>query len=364
LEDGNGKVVQLRGANISGLEGGIIWSGGTQYWASAGLGTRPDFTKLAAWKMNAVRLPLNEDSWLGKTVTDQMGDKFALNGAGYQAEVAASVAAANAAGLYVILDLHWTAPANFAANGQNPMGNADNTVAFWTGVAQAFKGNPAVMFELFNEPYLGTTAGNGVSPNCFTALPNGANYYIRNGGAQAFCYQTEGTGGSEILVNYSWTQVGYQQLLNAVRATGATNVIIMGGQGYDNDETWWTTNPPTDTLSPPQIAINYHAYPTTWGYEMTGTSTQYTAAVSQAMLITPGVPVFITEMGGPTGSGADTSWNSNLLKVIDSLGWNVFAWTWNPWGGGANVLITDASTYTPTPGLGATYYNWVYNHAQ
>jgi len=96
--------------------------------------------------------PLNEDSWLGLTVTGIPGNVISLNGPGYQAEVKATVAAANAAGLYVILDLHWTAPSNFAANTQNPFMNADNSINFWTSVATAFQGNPAVMFEVFNEP--------------------------------------------------------------------------------------------------------------------------------------------------------------------------------------------------------------------
>src|SRR3984885_14426577 len=79
-----GDIIQVRGVNVSGLESGIIF-GGTDYWASSNLGGRPNFPKIAAWKANAVRLPLNEDSWLGLTVTDQAGTTLALNGAGYQA---------------------------------------------------------------------------------------------------------------------------------------------------------------------------------------------------------------------------------------------------------------------------------------
>src|ERR1700733_4081196 len=79
-----GDIIQVRGVNVSGLESGIIF-GGTDYWASSNLGGRPNFTKIAAWRANALRLPLNEDSWLGLTVTDQVGTTLALNGAGYQA---------------------------------------------------------------------------------------------------------------------------------------------------------------------------------------------------------------------------------------------------------------------------------------
>ncbi|MGC1524015.1 MAG: hypothetical protein WA803_20925, partial [Steroidobacteraceae bacterium] len=71
--DAKGDIIQVRGVNVSGLESGIIFgpTNSTDYWASSNLGGRPDFTKIAAWKANAVRLPLNEDSWLGLTVTNQ-----------------------------------------------------------------------------------------------------------------------------------------------------------------------------------------------------------------------------------------------------------------------------------------------------
>src|ERR1035441_586169 len=57
-------------------------------------------------ELNVVPLPVNEDSWLGKSVTGMAGNVITLNGPAYQAEVAATVKAANAAGLYVILHLH------------------------------------------------------------------------------------------------------------------------------------------------------------------------------------------------------------------------------------------------------------------
>src|ERR1019366_3779599 len=116
LVDSRGSTLQLRGASVSGLEGGVIFGERNGIWSSSGFGDRPDFTRLGAWKLNAVRLPLNEDSWLGQNVTDMAGRVIALDRAAYRAEVRASVAAANAAGLYVLLDLHWAAPASFAAN--------------------------------------------------------------------------------------------------------------------------------------------------------------------------------------------------------------------------------------------------------
>ena len=69
-----------------------------------------------------------------------------------------AVAAANAAGLYVILDLHFAAPNNtstgvpYCPEAQIPMADQDHAPAFWASIAATFKSNPSVIFELFNEP--------------------------------------------------------------------------------------------------------------------------------------------------------------------------------------------------------------------
>lgn len=53
----------------------------------------------------------------------------------------------------VLLDLHWSAPGSQQANGQQPMADMDHSVNFWVSVAQTFKDNDKVIFELYNEPY-------------------------------------------------------------------------------------------------------------------------------------------------------------------------------------------------------------------
>jgi aryl-phospho-beta-D-glucosidase BglC (GH1 family) len=359
--DASGKPVQLRGVNVSGLESGSV-GGAPHPWdyssLASGSGGQPDWSQIAAWKLNLVRLPLNEAAWLGLTVTYSDGHSAKADPAGdYRATVIKSVRDANAAGLYAILDLHWNAPGNFAPVTQNAFMDSDHSIAFWTSLAQTFKNNPAVIFELFNEPFLhSVNSGDGV-------FGDGQNWNkaLRDGELSALYYRTLSrvTTGSIVKVPYHWTIVGYQAALDAVRATGASNVIILGGQGYDNDETWWSDYPPKDPLG--QIALAYHAYPTDWGYELTGASRQHTAEQGIAMLNGPGVPVILTEIGGPTGPGASTTFVSNVLKVIDAHGWSAVAWTWNPWGG-SNTLIQDRRTYTPTQGEGETFRNWSMSH--
>ena len=88
----------------------------------------------------------------------------------------------NAHGIYAILDLHWTAPGNQVAMEPQPMPDEDHSPAFWKSVAYTFKGDPAVVFDLFDEPYDPTDPRSGtdldpqdrVSWNCWdTGTENG-----------------------------------------------------------------------------------------------------------------------------------------------------------------------------------------------
>jgi endoglucanase len=354
--DASGKTVQLRGVNVSGLESGVIFTGGTDFWQSSGFSSRPDFTKIAAWKANIVRLPMNEDSWLGLTVTGVPGNTIVLNGPAYQAEVEATVKAANAAGLYVILDLHWTAPATFAANYQNPFLNADNSLNFWKSVATEFKGNQMVMFEVFNEPFVcAYSPGNSrcsapANVNANQALAQGGteNYYL---GLTAGTYSTSG---ASTQVPYVYNTPSYQDAINTIRATGATNVIICGGNYYDDDLGWWVQYPPTDPLN--KLAAAVHQYPD----DVPNILNNLTTMNNMIDPVAANHPVIMTEMGDEVGTTAPP-FAPTVLAWLDLHGYSVTAWTWNPWGG-ANTLIQNATTYTPTVGLGQTYYTWIFNH--
>jgi hypothetical protein len=354
LMDALGNTVQLRGVNVSGLESGVILRGGTDYWQSSNLGGRPDFNRIASWKANAVRLPLNEDSWLGLKVTGIPGNVVSIDGTAYQAEVAATVAAANAAGLYVILDLHWSAPAHFAANTQNPFMDADNSVTFWISLAQAFKNNPAVMFELFNEPFVCP-----VSKGAQCSAPEGTDTdkAMVYGGTESYYWGlSSGTyGGEPTRVAYAYHTAGFQQVINAIRGTAATNVIICGGNSFDDDLSWWSKYPVTDPLN--QLAAALHQYPNSYPYTVTSKLEELNAILKP---IVAKHPLILTEMGDEVGIDP-APFAIQLLTWADTQGYSVMAWTWNPWGG-TNTLIQNTTNYTPTMGLGETYYNWTYYH--
>jgi len=357
LIDVNGKTLQLRGVNVSGLESVAIqgWSPGNPWGAQTG-DASPNWTTIKSWGVNTVRLPLNEASWLGLTCIDEGGIGSVVTngvkttdaagasvradpGGNYQATVAAAVADATAAGLYVILDLHWTAPGSACPMAQNPMADSDHSVAFWNSIATEFRGHPNVLFELFNEPYM------------YWLTPTETDWPVLLSGGTETEYVS---GGTPYEIPLNWQVAGMQQLVNTVRATGATNVILSSGANWTQDLSGWVANKPTDPLN--QLAAVWHAYPT------------YGAAFGSAAYIQPnyspqiwtevkgilaaGYPVVITEFGDQDSPGTTTApFTSNLLPWADLNGVSYLGWTWDVWQDANNVLITDAAG-DPTPGFG------------
>ncbi len=335
--DANSEPLQLRGVNTSGLE--FV---AAQGWAPSDPwgGVAPNFTAIKTWKSNVVRLPLNEASWLGYTCID--GNGVSRNpdpGSNYKATVAKAVSDATAAGLYVILDLHWTAPKNFCPLAQNPMADTDNSLNFWTSIATTFKGYPNVMFELFNEPYL------------YWITSSETDWGVLMQGGTETQYVTGN--GSSYTANYTWQVAGMQQMLDAVRATGATNVVLIAGVTWAQDLSKWAANAPKDPLK--QIAAVWHAYPDS------GTVGDPNAALPKLgsiaytytkSVLSAGYPVFITEFGDHNAPGTVGSpFVSNLLPWADENGASYTGWAWDPWTANDNVLIKDA-TGTPTDGYG------------
>ncbi len=97
IVNGAGETVRLLGVNRSGseyacIQGWGIFEGPTDAAAIAAM---------TSWRINAVRVPLNEQCWLGIN-----GVKPEYGGAAYQAAIRVYVNALNAAGLAVILELH------------------------------------------------------------------------------------------------------------------------------------------------------------------------------------------------------------------------------------------------------------------
>ena len=337
LVDGSGQVVQLRGASIAGLEAVAAqgWNPANPWGNSA-----PDFAGLRTWGANVVRLPLNEASWLGYECTDGLGKKHDPDpGHNYRDTVRRAVADATRAGLYVILDLHWTAPARACPWAQAPMADADNSPLFWTQVAGEFKSQPGVAFELFNEPFM-DWMGAGGSPW----------RVLREGGTQRqYTAATQG----RWQVETPWQSTGMQQLLDAVRATGATNVVLAAGLGWSRDLSGWLASRPRDPLQ--QLAAVWHAYPKSMQAGTPDAAIPLHGSLDYQQMediLRAGFPLVITETGDHNAPGTrGAPFLSQLLPWADRVGASYLGWTFNAWPQHDYVLLKDVRG-TPSDGYG------------
>jgi endoglucanase len=233
LVNASGQTVVLHGVNRSGGEFACVQN--TGLWNGPMDQTSIDAMK--TWGINIVRVPLNEACWNAESYVPA-----AYAGATYQAAVVAYVNLLNSNGIVADLDLHWTdgvytgnssACSVATATCQKPMPDSAQAVPFWSSVATTFKGNNAVMFDLFNEPY--PERATGAEASGWT------------------CWKSGGT-----CAGIGYQVAGMQTLVNTVRATGATNVISLGGLAYSNDLTAWVANKPTDSAN--NLVASYHSY--------------------------------------------------------------------------------------------------------
>ena len=331
LLDASGKPVRLIGANRSGQEFECIQQGtaGSLGWGIFDGPTDVTSAKaIASWHATAVRVPLNEDCWLGINGVNPL-----YGGAAYRNAIASYVSNLHQAGLYVILDLHWNAPGTNPAAAQQPMPDADHAVDFWKSVATTFSADPGVVFDLYNEPFLYPS---------YMQDPNGDPWACWLHGCALTQYLT---GGTPYSANASWNAVGMQTLVDTVRATGAKNPIMVGGLEWANDMTGWLAHEPSDPLS--SIVAAWHVYP--------GEScSSDTCRTSEMDPIAAKVPIVIGEVGDSVCNG--TTLVTSVVPWADAKGVSYLGWTWNTWGDCDNVLIADY-TGTPTNNYGKTLHD-------
>ena len=307
LVSASGSAVVLHGVDRSGgefacVQGNGIWNGPMD---------QASITAMKSWGITAVRVPLNEACWNGESYVSA-----AYAGSTYQQAVEQYVSLLNDNGIVAILDLHWTDGAysgtsagcpSAEATCQKPMPDAAQAIPFWTSVATAFKGNNAVIFDLFNEPY-----------------PERADSYNETEGWQ--CWRD---GGSSC-VGISYPVAGMQSMVNAIRGTGASNVIMLGGLEYANDLTQWLAYEPADPDH--NLVASWHSY----NFNTCSTQSCWT---SQVAPVAATVPVIAGEIG--ENDCADT-YLTPLMSWLDSAHISYLAWTWNNWDCSQGpALITD-----------------------
>jgi len=306
LVDVNQQPVRFLGVNLSGPEYACV-----QGWGIFdGPSDAASVQAIASWHVNAVRVLLNEDCWLGIN-----GVSAAYSGSNYQQAIVNYVNLLHQNGMYVELSLQWEAAGTALAQDQEPILDEDHGPAFWTSVANTFKGDPATLFGLESEPH-------DIGWACWL-----------NG--HAAC-------------SVGYTAAGMQEAVNAVRATGATNVISVSGIDYANNLSQWLSYEPQDPQH--QLIAEAHVY----GKNTCADPTCFNA---QMLPVTQVVPM----IWGESGETYDAS-DCGSSIVSTNFPWamahtaGVEAWTWDTWGTCLSLIATDAGA--PYSGYG----QWVQSY--
>jgi len=280
--DPNGNAVIPRGVNRDSLEAN------PNGWHLSD----NDFEAMRLWGASMVRLPLSQQFWLSTSCNYDPG---------YAARVDQMVQSITKRGMIALVDLHTTAAGQACGTPRLAMMADDYSVQFWTQVANRYKSNPLVAFDLFNEPHDITEA------------------QWHDGG---------------MIGSPAWHAVGMQQLYDTVRATGANNPVFIGGYSwaYRIDV---ALRRPVDGFA---IVFSSHIY------NPPGTGPLPPNIDSVIPPVAASYPVVFGEFGTNAGTG---TYNANVIAYAESHGIGWAAWIWDQLPT-QFALITDWVSYTPT----------------
>ena len=302
--DSDGKDIWLQGVNAGGME---------SVPADSHV-LRSVIVGIDDWKANIIRLPVKSTFWFGHGPYQKRD-----GGEYYRMMVDQAVTLASNRGAYLLLDLH-----RFRAPEQED-------IDFWKDAAARYKNNPAVLFDLFNEPH-------DVS---WAVWRNGGSVEEKKAGTtdeSAFLNADE-----KAKSNAGLQSVGMQALLDTVRAAGAKNIVVVGGLAWSGDLSGVVDGYALDEKGGNGIMYSWHNYNwhKNWEGRVLGAAAKY--------------PIMVGEVGAdikkmnfiPLQDQEDPStWVPDMLGFIQKYRLNWTAWCLHP--KATPILITDWN-YTPSP---------------
>jgi hypothetical protein len=299
LVDGAGRAVLLRGVNRAIFESRCTYDG-------SGVADGPFDQKsvdvMLGWDIDAVRVTLNEDCWLGINGLPLGGDA-----AGYRAAVANYVGLLRGNGLYVVLVPHFTAPGGNPSTAIDYMPDNDHLPAFWRSVAAAFSDDHGIVFDAINEVAMASWNDPHPSPpgewNCWL---NGCTLDSIYGGR--------------------FVAAGMQSLVDAIRSHGATQPVLLGGIDYNADLSQLLGHLPVDPQH--QLVASAHVYDFSEG---NGIDAMFTGQLEP---IAAQLPVVLGELGERYCDSGTGAYTGRVLSLVDAETANgylfgVLGWTWN-----------------------------------
>jgi len=312
LQTGEGKAVWLQGLCLDSMQ----WTAGGEHIQQS----LP--VAIDQWHANVIRLPVRDDFWFGVGPWQKKGE----GGISYRQLVDDTVEFANSRGAYLVLDLHKFGPPT------------DDDVKFWKDAAVRYKNHPGVIFELFNEPH-------SMSWKVW-----------RDGGL------LHGPENAHIDLNAKENNEaddddertpGMQALVDAVRSTGARNLVIAGGLDWGYNLSGTVKDFPLhDPPGNDGIMYSSHIYPwkKDWQINTLDAAAKY--------------PIFVGEVGCPDSwdgykfipeneryetLGAGCPWPEDVIGMFQKYKLNWTGFSFHPHCG--PQAISDWN-YTPTPNWG------------
>jgi Cellulase (glycosyl hydrolase family 5) len=312
LLDAHGRLVRFHGVNRAGTEYTCIQG----YGIFDGPSDAGSVQAIASWHVNAVRVPLNEDCWLGIN-----GVSAQYSGGNYRRAIVQYVRLLQRYRIYVELSLMWAAPGAYKATYQPGSPDEDHAPAFWSSLARTFKNDHNVILAPWGETV--------VDADCFLA-----------GGV---CEATFGPN------NTPYRTAGMQQAVTVMRKAGYRGVIAIPGIDYANDLSKWLSHRPRDPLH--QLVAEAHVY---------GKNPCDTTACLNSTLapVAKRVPLIFGETGETyDASECGSKYISAFVKWADAHNVGYLTWTWTAWRN-CSALISDYSSGAPF----SAYARWVKAH--
>jgi len=303
IVDANGHPVILRGLARAGLNAKPYVENDSHLDAA-------NFDAMKSWGANIVRIYLGQQFWLSNECEY-------VNY--YPRKVDQVVDWITSRGMVALLDLNWNTRNSCLKSKGQKMADT-GSITFWHEVATRYKDNPLVAFDLYNEPH-------GITWSVWR------------------------DGGQIVDVDLTWTAAGMQQMYDAVRETGAQNLVFVSGNV-------WANMPPPSQY---QLTGSNIVYATHW-YTCPNdppptctTSDPYNPAPPGKRLnawlpLMTTHPVVITEFGWPDSN--DGTYTKNVIDWAAShhAGW--IAYHWGIGNGTRHLdfgLLRDWTTWAPDP---------------
>lgn len=265
--------------------------------------TPADLGQARAWGADVVRLSISSAFWLASSCH---------HAAGYAATVDAAVRTITSLGMVALVDLHTNALTPCGPVGPQPMADV-SALAFWQQVAQRYAGNPLVAFDLYNEPH---------------GIPD--DVWLRGGRVTV-----DGT---------TFVAAGMQQMYDAVRGTGARNLVVVSGNDYAN-------RLPALRVEGTDVLYAAHAYTCPERVDRRSCSAEpYRPDSVLSGYTTVRAPVAITEFGWPDARSG--RYNAQVVALARDRGWGWIAFAWDGSTDGRFSLLSSAQaggTYEPSP---------------